>query len=62
MDEFEIEQMDGSNPSVDGGIGLTIGVIDHTLNEGSIYLYHKIADTYEIEVEGPESTEESVKL
>jgi hypothetical protein len=33
MNKFEVKEADGSDPSVDGGIGLTVGVVEHASNE-----------------------------
>jgi hypothetical protein len=33
MNKFEVEEADGGDPLVDGGIGLTVEVVEHALNE-----------------------------
>jgi hypothetical protein len=33
MNKFEVEEVDGGNPLVDGGVGLTVRVVEHASNK-----------------------------
>ena len=62
MDEFEIEEEDGSDPPIDHGIRLDVGVAKHTFDVTCIYFDDEIADSDEVEAGGTERAEETVKF
>lgn len=57
VNEFEVEEEDGSNSVVDGGVGLDIGVVEHALDKFCIHFDHQVADAKEVETEGAKSVE-----
>ena len=62
MLEFEVKEEDGSNPPVDGSVGLDIGVTEHTLDVAGINFNNKLADADKVEVGGMEGMEKTVEL
>jgi len=50
VDKFEIEEEDGSNPLVDGGIWLYVRVAEHTSDVACIYFNYKVADANDIKM------------
>ena len=62
MLEFKVEEEDGSNPLVDGSIGLDIRVTEHTLDVAGINFNDKLADANEVEAGGMEGAKKTVEL
>jgi hypothetical protein len=60
--ELEVEEEDGSNPAIDCGIWLDIGVAEHTFDIAGINLHDKLADADEVEAGSVEGVEESIEL
>jgi hypothetical protein len=62
VDKLEVEKEYGSDPSVDRGIQLYVGVAEHTFDVTSIHFNDEVADSDEMKVGGTEHMEEPVKL
>ena len=60
VDDFEIEEEDGSNPVIDGCIQLDIGVVEHAFNITRVYLDHKIENSNKVEVQCLEHTKKPI--
>jgi hypothetical protein len=43
MDELEVKELDGSNPSVHCCVQLDIQVVQHTFNEQGIHFYDEVS-------------------
>jgi hypothetical protein len=62
MFEFEVEEEDGSNPLVDGSVGLDVGVAEHTFDIAGIDFNDKLMDADKIEMGGMEGIKETIEL
>jgi len=48
VDQFEIEEQNCCDPSVDGGIRLDVWVAKHTTDEYSIHLHNQMLDANDV--------------
>jgi hypothetical protein len=62
MNKFEVKEADGGDPLVDGGIGLTVGVVEHALNKWRVHLDYEVVDADKVEAEGMECVEQAIKF
>ena len=53
VDKFKIEEEDGSDPSVDGGIWLYIWVAKHTSDVTCIHFNYEVTDADDVEMLHP---------
>jgi hypothetical protein len=60
--ELEVKKVNGSNPPIDGGVRLAVGVTEHTSNKGSIHLDNEVAGADEIKTEGTQCPKEAVEF
>ena len=48
VDKFEVKEEDHGDPAIDGGVGLDVGVIEHSANENCIHFDYKVVDANEV--------------
>ena len=60
--ELEVEEEDGGDPPVDGGIGLDVRVAEHTFDVAGIDFDDKFADADKVETGSTEGAEEAVEF
>ena len=62
VDKFEVEQKDGGDPSVDGSVGLNVGVAEHTFDIACIDFYDKVAGADEVKAGSMEGAKKAIEL
>ena len=62
MDQFEVEKQDCSDPLIDGGVRLDVGILEHAANALGVHFNDKVLDTNEVEAEGAKGSEQSIEL
>jgi len=62
VDEFEVEEVDCSDPAVDGGIRLDVGIFEHATNKLGIHLNNEMRYANDVEAESMKGTEQPIKL
>jgi len=60
--EFEGEEKDGSDPSIDGRAGLNIRIAEHTFDELGVHLDYEIVDSDKMKAKGTQGTKKSIKF
>jgi hypothetical protein len=62
MDKFEVEELDGGNPPVDGWAGLDVGVSEHATHVLCIHFYYKIGNTDKLPLERMQCPKQTVEF